>query len=61
MFQNYVTAESGLSTVRKMTLTVIKVFYKKQKTNIMTYRNYKHFPNEAFMFDVKVARVINLK
>ena len=36
-----------------MTLTVIKVFYKKQKTNIVTYRNYKHFSNKAFMFDVK--------
>ena len=31
----------------------MKGFYKKQKTNIVTYRNYKHFSNEAFMFDVK--------
>ena len=31
----------------------MKVFYKKQKTNIVTYRNYKHFSNKAFMFDVK--------
>ena len=31
----------------------MKVFYKKQKTNIVTYRNYKHFSNEAFMFDDK--------
>ena len=36
-----------------MTLTVMKVFYKKQKTNIVAYRNYKHFSNEAFMLDVK--------
>ena len=36
-----------------MTLTVMKVFYKKQKTNIVTYRNYKHFSNEAFMLDIK--------
>ena len=33
----------------------MKVFYKKQKTNIMTYRNYKHFSNEAFMLDVKIS------
>ena len=26
-----------------MTLTVMKVFYKKQKTNIVTYRNYNTF------------------
>ena len=31
----------------------MKAFYKKQKPNIVTYRNYKHFSNEAFMFDVK--------
>ena len=52
-FQNSVTVETGLSDFHKMTLTVMKVFYKKQKTNIVTYRNYKHFSNEAFMFDVK--------
>ena len=52
-FQNSVTIETGLSDFHKMTLTVMKVFYKKQKTNIVTYQNYKHFSNEAFMFDVK--------
>ena len=31
----------------------MKVFYKKQKPNTMTYSNYKHFSNETFMFDVK--------
>ena len=31
----------------------MKVFYKKQKANIVTYRNYKHFSNEAFMLEVK--------
>ena len=36
-----------------MTLTVIIVFYKKQKTNIVMYRIYKHFSNEAFIFAVK--------
>ena len=47
------TVETGLSDFHKMTLTVMKVFYKKQKPNIVTYRNYKHFSNEAFMLDVK--------
>ena len=37
----------------KVTLTVMKVFYKKQKPNIVTYRNSKDFSNETFMFDVK--------
>ena len=31
----------------------MKVFYKKQKTYIVTYRNYKHLFNETFMFGVK--------
>ena len=31
----------------------MKVLYKKQKTNIVTYWNYKHFFNETFMFNVK--------
>ena len=52
-FQNSVTVETGLSDFHKMTLTVMKVFYKKQKPNIVTYRNYKHFSNEAFMLDIK--------
>ena len=52
-FQNSMTVENGLSDFHKMTLTVMKVFYKRQKTNIVTYRNYKHFSNEAFMLDVK--------
>ena len=47
------TVEAGLSDFHKMMLTVTKVFYKKQKTNIITYRNYKHFSNEVFMFDAK--------
>ena len=43
-FQNSVTVETGLADFHKMTLTVM---------NIVTYRNYKHFSNEAFMPEVK--------
>ena len=52
-FQKSVTVENGLSDFHKMTLTVMKVFYKKQKTNVVTYKNFINFSNEAFMFDVK--------
>ena len=31
----------------------MKVFYKQQNPNIVRYRNYKHFSNEAFMFNIK--------
>ena len=54
------TVETGLSDFRKMTLKVMKVFYKKLKPNIVTYRNYKHFSNEAFMFDVKNSIIIQI-
>ena len=46
-FQNSVTVETGLSDFHKMMLIVTKVFYKKQKTNIVTYQNYKHFSDEV--------------
>ena len=52
-FQNSVTLETGLSDFHEMTLTVMKVFYKKQKPTIITYRNYKHFSSEVFMTDVQ--------
>ena len=53
-FQNSVTLETGLSDFHKVTLTVMKMFYKKQKsTTIITYRSYKHFSNEVFMADVQ--------
>ena len=50
------TVETGLSYFHKMKLTVMKVFYKTKK-NIVTYQNYKHFSNEAFMLEVKNSNI----
>ena len=50
-FQNSITLETGLSDFHKTTLTVMKVFYKKQKPTIITYCSYKKFSNEVFMVD----------
>ena len=36
-----------------MTLAVMKVFYKKKNANVVKYRTYKNFDNEAFMNEVK--------
>ena len=47
------TLEAGLSDFHKITLTVIKVFYKKQKPTIMTYRSYQHFSYDLFITDVQ--------
>ena len=46
------TVQNGWSDFCK-TLTVMKVFYKKQKANIATYWNYKHSSNEELIFDDK--------
>ena len=47
------TLETGLSDFHKMTLTVMKVSYKKQKPTIITCGSYKNFSNEVFISDVQ--------
>ena len=47
------TIETGLSDFHKMTILVMKIFYKKQKPNIIRYRNYKNFNNELFINNVE--------
>ena len=51
MFQSFMVIETGLSGFHKMKLTVMKVFHSKQKADIVQYRNYKSFVNEAFLND----------
>ena len=52
-FNGSMTIETGLSDFHKMTISVMKIFYKKQKPNIIRYRNYKNFNNELFINDVE--------
>ena len=47
--------ETGLSDFHKMSLTVLKVCYKKQKSKIIQYRMYKDFSNEAFIHELESA------
>ena len=47
------TIETGLSDFHKITISVMKIFYKKQKPNIIRYLNYKNFNNELFINDVE--------
>ena len=55
------TLETGLSDFHKITLTVMKVFCKKQKPTIITYRSYKHFSNEVFMANVQNSISANVQ
>ena len=54
-FQGTTTIETGLSDFHKMSLTIMKVFYKKQKANVIRYRSYRNFDNEAFIDELQVA------
>ena len=54
-FQESEVIETGLSDFHKMSLTVMKVFYNKQKPKIIQYRKYKGFSNEAFMLELESA------
>ena len=47
-FQNTLTIEKGIWDFHKMVITVMKVFYKKQKPKIIQYRSYKNFDNQVF-------------
>ena len=47
-FCNSDTLETGISDFHKLTVTVLKMFFKKQLTNVISYRNYKNFSNDLF-------------
>ena len=55
-FQNSTVIKTCLSDFLKMPLTVLKIFYKKQRPNIVRYRNYRNFDSELFMNDVKKSQ-----
>ena len=42
------TLETGLSSFHKLTLTVLKIHYEKQKPLVVTYIDYKNFSNQTF-------------
>ena len=47
-FQNTCIVETGLSDFHKMTLTVLKTFFKKSPPKLILYRDYKNYSNEVF-------------
>ena len=57
-FQNLCTFETGLSDFHKMTLTVLKSPFAKQKPKILNYRDYKFFNNTLFR-DQVLIKLIN--
>ena len=51
-FCNSDTLETGLSDFHKLTVTVLKTFFKKQSPKVISYRNYKNFSNDLFRIDL---------
>ena len=47
-YQHSCAIETGLSDFHKMTVTVLKTFFKKEEPKVITYRNYKNFSNDVF-------------
>ena len=54
-FQRSSTYKTGISDFHKMTVTVRKVIFKKQKPNIFFYRNYKNFDKKSFKEYLKLS------
>ena len=51
-FQHSGIYETGLSAFNKLTFTVLKMFYAKQKPRIINYRDYKNFNKATFRMDL---------
>ena len=47
-FQDSPVIEAGVSDFHKMNLTVLKMYFTKQKHETIFYRNYKKFDNQKF-------------
>ena len=51
-FQGSTLIETGLSDFHKMTLTVMKMHFEKQRPKIIYYRDYKKFNHDDFNREV---------
>ena len=53
-FQDSVLIETGLSDFDKMSTTVMKMYYTKQRPSIVRYRKFENFCNDSFMKDIEL-------
>ena len=52
-FQDSMVIETGLSDFHKMCITVMKMYYSKQKPTIIHYRKFKDFNYDFFIKDLQ--------
>ena len=57
-FQDTCTVETGLSDFHKLVVTVLELYFPKQKPYIQTFRDYKRFQNDLLRseFDYKLSK-----
>ena len=62
-FQNSMVIETGLSDFHKMCVTVMQMYYSKQKPSIIHYHKFKDFNNDFFIKDLQtlLAKSFNEK
>ena len=53
-FQDTVVFETGLSDFHKISVTVMKMYYTKQKPSIVHYCKFKNFCNDSFIKDTEL-------
>ena len=56
-FQDICTVETRLSDLHKLVVTVLKVYFPKQKPNIQTLRDCKRFQNDLFRSELDVCNL----
>ena len=54
-FENSITVETGLSDHHKMTLSVLKKYFKMREPIIIEYRDHKHFNPLIFRDEIRVG------
>ena len=52
-FKNFTTIETGLSDHHKMTVTVLKTYFKQKKPIQINYCSYKYFTESEFRIDLQ--------
>ena len=48
-FQNLCVTETSLSDFHKIMVTALRMQFRKLKSRVLLYRDYKHFSNESFI------------
>ena len=51
-FQQRCAIETGIPDFQKLVVTVMKAYYKKENPKTIQYRNYKHFHEQSFNFEL---------